>query len=163
MSDEYELYHGVALRQIVVSADSSVRIESFPTGGRVNAFVLNETIGLFLKHSSKRLSPWQFTFQIDQLECLRTLEASCRQSYVVFVCGMDGMLTMAFNDLHGLLSFEESEQAWIRIERKPRSQYNVCGNQREHPRKIATGTALLNAALVGQLSMEAKGPNGNAR
>lgn len=148
MFDDYELYHGVAIREIVVNAASGVRIAPFRLGGRIAAFVLNEKIGLFLKHSSKRLSPWPFTFQIDQLECLRDLEAECLRSFVIFVCGPDGMLTMAFEELHGLLNFENSEQAWIRIERKPRSLFKVRGNLREHPRKIAKGAAPVNVALL---------------
>ncbi len=148
MFDDYELYHGVVLREIVVRNDSSVRIAPFRSSGRVAAFVLNDAIGLFLKHSSKRLSPWQFTFQSDQLECLRELERNCVQTFTVFVCGRDGMLTMAFDDLHELLNLEESKQAWVRIERKPRSMYTVRGNEREHSRKIAKGISPLKEVLI---------------
>ncbi len=78
MFDEYELYQGVVLRQIVVGAHAAVRVTPFERDGRVNAYVLNDSIGLFIKHSSKRLPPWSFTFHLEQVADLLDLELLTR-------------------------------------------------------------------------------------
>ena len=49
--------------------------------------------------------------------------------------------------LHEIVSFQESEKAWVRIERKPRSQYGVYGNRAELPRKVANGISVIIESL----------------
>jgi hypothetical protein len=147
MFDDYELYQGVVLRQIVVGAPRSVRFRPFEREGRINAYALNDRIGLFIKHSSKRLSPWPFTFHIEQVADLLDLESSFTNSFVAFVCGQDGLVTIDVATLHNLVSFEGTESAWIRISRKPRSMYTVVGNRDELPNKVGNGAALILDAL----------------
>ena len=43
--------------------------------GRIAAFVVNGLIGLYVKHSSKRMPPWRFSFTIEQASDLLDLEA----------------------------------------------------------------------------------------
>lgn len=147
MFDDYELYQGVVLRQIIVGAHATVRVTPFEKEGRVNAFVLNDKIGLFVKHSSKRMSPWRFTFHIEQIADLLDLEAAYFNSFVGFVCGMDGLVVIDVATLHQLVSFEDTETAWLRIDRKPRSLYDLSGNRGELPNKVPRGASLVHAAL----------------
>lgn len=147
MFDEYEIYQGVALRQIIGGAKSAVCLSPFRKRGRVSAFVLNGTIGVFVKHSSKRMSPWHFTFHRQHVLDLKKLEAACRGSYMIFVCGFDGLVAIDASCLHELVSFEETEQAWVRIERKPRSMYGLSGNRADLKHKLAHGAAPIHAAL----------------
>src|SRR5215510_15363355 len=129
MFDEYEFYQGVVLRQLVVQASSSIIITPFEKQGRVNAFVVNGKIGLFIKHSAKRMPPWAFTFNLEQASDLLDLEAACHETFVVFVCGDDGLVTLDVGILHSIVSFNSTEHAWVRIDRPPRSQYSVSGNR----------------------------------
>lgn len=147
MSDEYEFYQGVVLRQLVVNADSFLIIRPFVNEGRVNAFVLSGKVGVFIKHSAKRMSPWRFTFNIDHVSDLLDLEAKYFDSFVVFVCGDDGLVALDVASLHEIVSFQDSENAWVRIERKPRSQYGISGNRAELPRKIANGISIVVESL----------------
>ena len=115
----------------------------------MNAYVLNDSIGLFIKHSSKRLPPWSFTFHLEQVADLLDLEIAHTKSYVAFVCGMDGLVALDVATLHQLVTFEVSESAWIRIHRKPRSMYSVAGNRAELPTKIARGASTILEAISG--------------
>lgn len=151
MSDEYEFYQGVVLRQLVVSAVTSIIITPFVREGRINAFVINGKIGVFIKHSSKRMSPWRFTFTLDQIADLLDLEAACHDTFAVFVCGDDGLATLDVASLHKIVSFEDSEHAWIRFDRPPRSQYDVSANGAELPNKIARGTGPIQEAITSKL------------
>ena len=139
MSNEYEFYQGVVLRRLIVETELSLMLRPFVKEGRINAFVVNGKYGVFIKHSAKRLSPWRFTFNIEQVADLLDLEAKFFDSFVVFVCGDDGLVTLDVGSLHEIVSFEESENAWVRIDRSPHSQYGVSGNRAELDHKMANG------------------------
>lgn len=147
MLDDYELYQGVVLRQIVVESHAAVQVTPFERAGRVNAYILGEKIGLFIKHSSKRMSPWSFTFHIDQIGDLLDLEIAYPVSFCAFVCGIDGVVTLDIGTLHQLVTFENSDAAWLRISRKPRTMYSVGGNRGDLPQKVARGCGLILSAI----------------
>lgn len=150
MLDEYEFYQGVVLRQLVVIADSSITIRPFLREGRINAFVLNGRIGVYIKHSSKRMTPWRFTFNIDQAADLLDLEQRYPITFVVFVCETDGLVALDIAAVHEIVSFEQSDNAWLRIERPPRAQYDVGGNKANLGRKVPRGVqAILDAYKNG--------------
>jgi hypothetical protein len=156
MFDEYEIYQGLVLRHLVTEASSPITARSFVTHGRISSFVLNERVGVFVlnervgvfvKHSSKRMRPWRFTFHIDQIADMLDLEAAFPNSFATFVCGTDGLLTLDMMTLHQLVSFEETEQAWVRIDRRPRAMYSLSGNRSELSHKVARGAETLLSAL----------------
>ena len=75
MFDEYEFYQGVVLRSIIVDAQGPLTVRPFVREGRIGAFVLNSRVGVLMKHSTKRMSPWRFTFTLEQVADLLDLEA----------------------------------------------------------------------------------------
>jgi hypothetical protein len=151
MFDEYEFYQGVVLRSIIVDGDLAITVKPFVNEGRISAFVVNSRFGVFMKHSSKRMSPWRFTFNLDQVSDLLDLEGRYFDSFVVFVCGTDGLVTLDVATLHQIVTFNDVEHAWVAIERKPRTQYSVRGNRTELPNKIAHGTALIHETIKSRV------------
>lgn len=141
MLDEYEFYHGAVLRQLILESDQSLTIRPFVREGRVNAYVVNGRVGLYVKHSSKRMSPWRFTFTIEQAADLLDLETRYPESFMILVCETDGIVTLDCLQLHNVVSFHESENAWIRVERPPRAQYDLGGNKGELGNKLPRGMA----------------------
>lgn len=141
MLDDYEFYQGVVLRQLAVENDYSLSVSfrPFVREGRINAFVLNGRVGVYMKHSSKRMSPWRFTFTIEQAADLLDMEHKFPDSFMVFVCGTDGLVTLSLADLHSIVSFQESENAWVSISRPPRTQYEIAGNRGELGYKVSRG------------------------
>ena len=147
MFDDYELYQGVVLRQLVVAASMPLSIEPFDYEGRINCFVLNGRVGIFLKHSSKRMTPWQFTFQQPHVKELRQLMKARNTSFAVFVCGLDGAVCLEASALFGIIDVRKSESAWIRIERRPRKMYGISGNAGDLSGKVARGLDVIIDAL----------------
>lgn len=143
MFDEYEFYQGVVLRSIIVDAQGPLTVRPFVREGRIGAFVLNSRVGVLMKHSTKRMSPWRFTFTLEQVADLLDLEAKYFDSFVVFICGDDGLVTLDVGALHEVVTFDNAETAWVAIERKPRSQYSVRGNRTELVRKVPHGVAAI--------------------
>jgi|SRR6185369_10689719 len=139
MSDEYEFYQGIVLRQLVVNSDFSLMLRPYEKQGRINAFVVNGKIGVFLKHSAKRMSPWRFTFSIEQVADLLDLTAAFSSSFVVFVCGDDGLVTLDVASLYDIVTLQDTENAWVRIERPRRAQYAISGNKADLPNKVPNG------------------------
>jgi hypothetical protein len=151
MPDEYEFYQGAVLRQLVIESDSSITFRPFVHEGRINAFVLNGRVGLYIKHSSKRMSPWRFSFTIEQVADLLDLEAKYPDSFIAFVCETDGIVTLSCRDLHEIVSFQETENAWIRIERPPRNQYELIGNRGHLETKVARGIGSVVETLTSRV------------
>jgi hypothetical protein len=141
MFDNYEFYQGLALRNLVVQAEIPIAIRPFVREGRIAAFVIDGRYGVFMKHSTKRMSPWRFSFTLEQISDLLDLEAKYFDSFVVFICGEDGLVTLDVGALHAAVTFDSVETAWLSIDRKPRSQYGVRGNRAELPRKVPHGIA----------------------
>jgi len=111
--------------------------------------VMNGRVGIYVKHSSKRMSPWRFTFTIEQAADLLDLEAKYLDSFLVFVCETDGLVALPFAELHSLVDFSQSDNAWVSISRPPRAQYHLAGNRGELNRKVSRGIGtILDATLV---------------
>ncbi len=152
MFDDYEFYQGVVLRSIIVNADFSVMVRPFLREGRISAFVINSRIGVFMKHSAKRMSPWRFTFSLEQAADILDLEGKYFDSFVVFICGSDGLVTLDMAALHQIFTFDDVEKAWVAIERRPRSQYGVWGNRAELSNKVSKGTGPIIEAMKPRTS-----------
>lgn len=149
MLDDYEFQQGVVLRQLAVENDYSLSVSfrPFVREGRINAFVMNGRVGVYIKHSSKRMSPWRFTFTIEQAADLLDLEHKFPDSFMVFVCGTDGLVTLSFADLHSIVGFQESENAWVSVSRPPRNQYELAGNRGELKYKVSRGIGTITETL----------------
>ena len=72
MIKEFEFYHGVVFTKLIHSSKKCISIKSFPTSSNAS-YIYNENIGIYIKHSTKRLSPWHFSLQkihLDEIDCI---------------------------------------------------------------------------------------------
>src|SRR5579863_10543944 len=99
MIADFERYHGVALRSLIVAAQCQLTIEKWGEEGRVDSYLLNSKTGVHIKHSAKRLPPWQFSFTDDQLQGLSELRTGSDALWFIFVCGQDGVVALADAEL----------------------------------------------------------------
>jgi hypothetical protein len=73
---EFERYYGTVFTSLFEEV-SDVRIKKISNND--SAYILNESLGLYIKHATARISPWSYSFRtndfavIDQLE-LETTE-----------------------------------------------------------------------------------------
>lgn len=146
MSVDFETSQGVVLREIIAGT-TTVNVAPYNRHGRLDAFVFGGKVGVFVKYSTKRMSPWRFTFHIDQVSELLDLEAEHPNTFMVFVCGVDGLVTLDIATVHELVSFQDTEQAWLRIDRKPRTLYGLAGNRAALENKVARGVEPILSAL----------------
>ena len=127
MIPEYKLYHGAAIAELVHELLSPVSIDELNESGRLSSYVLNSRVGLQIKHSTQRLTPWSFTFTPYNMSELLALRARFDAVFVVFVCETQGMACLSIEELLSVSDVGQSEQVWIRIERRRGKWFQVHG------------------------------------
>lgn len=128
MIAEYERYHGVVLWELIAKASAPLSIEARDRTGRLNSFVLNGQTGLHIKHSSKRLAPWQFTFNDDNWREFEGLCGECVSVWVALVCGSDGVICLSATELRTVTQVEAGAVRFVRVDRDRATMYRVFGN-----------------------------------
>lgn len=139
MIPEYKFYHGSVLVELVNLRNGALSIDELNEDGRLSSYVLDGAVGLQIKHSSNRLHPWQFTFTKSNLVQLLALRHSYQVVFIVLVCHDDGMVTLTLEEVTEILATGESDQAWIRVDRKKNEWYSVYGGAAELPGKRPQG------------------------
>ena len=85
------------------------------------------SIGIYIKISKKRISPWRYTFdRIHQSEIM-DLALSTDELFIVFVAGLDGFAALSYNELKKLLDDNFDDTEWVSVSRKIRQSYRVDG------------------------------------
>ena len=127
MIGEFELYHGAALRELVVRSGVMLTIGSDDEAGRVNSYCVDGKVGLYLKHSRKRLPPWQFTYLPDHLAELETLEAKYERVWLIQICGLDGLVTISLDEFHEMNPRDSETTSFVRVDRDRNTMYRLNG------------------------------------
>ena len=84
-------------------------------------------IGLFLKSSNKRRSPWQYSFLKDHQMEIERLKKTQDETFVLFLNDDDGVACVSYDQLKQFLDDEFEEVENVRISRKSRQAYRVSG------------------------------------
>lgn len=138
MIADLDRYQGAVIRQLLVVSAKALHLGAVSTSGRVDAFFVEQ--GAFqVKHSSKRLSPWQFTYMEENLQELAQLEASYSPVWVLLVCGQDGIVGLSLEELRTVIRTNEQGDASIRVKRGKNSMYRVSGASGELSRAKPKG------------------------
>lgn len=135
MIKEFEFYHGVVFTKLIHCSKNSISIKSFPTTSNAS-YVYNENIGIYIKHSTKRLSPWRFSLQKIHQDEIVQMKNQLKEVFLVLVCGDDGIVTLSYNELKQILNEVHEEVEWISASRKPNKEYTVKGSDGELGRKV---------------------------
>lgn len=124
---EFEFYHGAILAKLIHHSDRALTLSLFSTGSNAT-YVLNGTIGLYFKYSTKRMKPWIFTMQKVHLKEIIAMGSKLEKVYVILICGDDGAATLTMDETFQIVSSNQGDSAWISVSRTPRSEYSVKGS-----------------------------------
>lgn len=147
MIAEYKFYHGAVLAELVNLKTGTLAIDELNEDGRLSSYVLEGRVGLQIKHCTNRLHPWQFTFTKANLVQLLALQQSYQPVFIVLVCHYDGMVTLTLEEMTEVLATGESDQAWIRVDRRKNEWYAVNGGAAELAGKRPQGVQKIIQAL----------------
>jgi len=149
MIAEYKFYHGAVLAELIDLKTGPLSIDELSEGGRLSSYVLDGKVALQIKHCTNRLHPWQFTFTKANLVQLLALQQSYSAAFVVLVCRTDGFVALTLEEVTEVLAKGETEQAWIRVDRKKNEWYSVNSGTAEIAGKRPHGVQKIIQALGG--------------
>lgn len=128
MIREHELYHGAALLKLLSSGELPIEVKPFAIAGAKSSYVINRSIGVFIKHSALRMSPWAFTFQPAQQEELIQMMAAFENIFLLLVCERDGVAVLTGTEIRTVLDTSHNTTQWISVKRGKREQYQIKGS-----------------------------------
>jgi hypothetical protein len=147
MISDFERYHGAVLRDLIVCAGRPLEIAVYDDSGRVNSFLIDNRIALHIKHSSKRIPPWSFTFTDENVEELTRLARPDVTLWLALVCGQDGIVAISFDEFHTINPSWAKATSFVRVDRDKRTMYRVFGTNGRLPAAKPRGTSPLIADL----------------
>jgi hypothetical protein len=148
MTSDYKLYQGAVFTELLDSVDEQLSIRAIREEGRLGAYIVSDRVGLYIKHSAVRMSPWQFTFSKANALALMELRRRTPKVFIVFVCWLDGMMCASLDELTEILGAGVSEQAWVRIQRRKNEWYSVSGAAGDMQYKKPQGLGAIIEALA---------------
>ncbi len=135
MIRDFEFYHGLVFARILHATQRPLSIRPFQSVSN-SSYVVNETVGIFIKYSSKRMTPWRFTFMKEHQEEIELLKGSYQKAFLVLVCSDDGVVCLSYDELKRILDCQHDPIEWISATRHKREMYSVRGSDGELDFKI---------------------------
>ena len=135
MIKEYEFYHGVVFSKLIHFGENNISIKPYPSDTNAS-YVLNDNIGIYIKHSTKRLSPWNFSFLKKHQDEMLEMKQSLGEVFLLLVCGEDGIVTLSFDEIKRILNEVHGDVEWISASRTPNKEYTIKGSDGGLGRKV---------------------------
>jgi hypothetical protein len=136
MIKEFEFFHGVVLSRLIHASQDRIDIRPFPTQSN-SSYILNRDIGLFVKYSTKRMSPWSFTFMRGHQEEILQMRKRMADVFTLLVCNDDGIVCLSYDELRLVLDEHFTDAESIRVRRGPREKYAIVGTDGKLRFKVA--------------------------
>jgi hypothetical protein len=138
MIRDFEFYHGLVFARILHGTQRPLFLRPFQSASNAS-YVLNDTIGIYIKYSSKRMTPWKFTFMKEHQEEIDLLKSNFEKVFLVLVCSDDGVVCLSYAELKQILDNQHDPIEWISAKRHKREMYSVKGSNGELDFKIGQG------------------------
>jgi len=135
MIKEFEFYHGVTFSRLFHSSKEAISIKQYPTQDNAS-YVLNDKVGVYIKYSTKRLTPWRFTFQKRHQDEILELKNKVGEVFLLLVCKDDGIATLSFDEVKRLLNEVHEPVEWISASRHRNEKYAIKGSDGKLELKI---------------------------
>ena len=124
-----EFYEGAALH--ILAREGQIQSLRY----QPPLFHLNERIWVLLKYSTRKRSPWGFTFMTSEHDLLSKI-APRAQAVVALVCGSDGVAAFRYDELAAIAP-EAYAAAHVACYRNLGQHYEIWGPQGSLPGKVA--------------------------
>jgi hypothetical protein len=130
---DYTFFHGHALVRLVQDTQTH-GIELYRGN---NCYLVNKKSGIYLKQSTKRISPWQFTFLSDHLNEIVSIERETKALFLVLICNNNGICCLDYQEIAQLILVGNMDQTKsIRVSRSTHEKYAVSGTDGKLKYKI---------------------------
>lgn len=141
---KYEPYHGAVLHRLIrENTEGNLVIKPginkyayLIRKAQYDEFRVDKTVGLFVKYSSKRLSPWRYSIYKEEQEEIELLKEVCNTVYLVLVNGKEGIACLDYDNIKELLDDTFEDHEWLSVSTKLRKEYTIKGKDGNLQRKI---------------------------
>ena len=135
MINEFKSYHGSAFADLI--DESLVPIKLFRPNLLNNAYyILDTDIALYVKHSTKRLTPWRFTFHTDHVLELSQILQKHETCFLVLVCGRDSIAVIEKDEILKLLPIDSPALSWVSVQTSHNTSLTIEGSSGSLKRKL---------------------------
>lgn len=107
---EQDTYHGSGLVQIVEHPSFKALNRG---SNKYGHYLINTDRHVFAKYSSKKKSPWQFTFQPDDLNEIRK---AGQKTFAMLVCGKETVCALTLDEIGQVLDLDSINAQSITVE-----------------------------------------------
>lgn len=126
MIKEYEKFHGAVFSRLFHKTSKKVSIAAYPSKSN-SSYIMNDKVGIYIKHSTSRMSPWNFTFQKDHQDEILKMKNKLGEVFVIFVCHDNGIACLSFDELKQVLDHIHEDVEWVRVSRNARQKFTITG------------------------------------
>lgn len=146
MLNEYGFFHGLVFIEIINAVKNPIKIQTYPSESN-SSYAINDDVGIYIKYSTKRMSPWRFSFLAEHKNEIEEMHSIVDNVFIVLVCNTDGIVCLNYNELKNLLSDDNENIEWISATRSKREKYSIAGSagslhikigNSDFPRKITS-------------------------
>jgi len=127
MISEFEFFHGVVFARMLHATQREVSIKPYSISDNA-AYIVDGTKGIYIKYSSKRLSPWRFSFQKRHQDIIWEMKKNVGAVFLLLVCNDDGVVVLTFDELKQILDENHETVEWISAARNRRQMYSIKGS-----------------------------------
>lgn len=127
MIKEFEFFHGLVFARILHGSERPISIETYPTPSN-SSYIVNGNVGLYVKYSSKRMTPWRFSFKKEHQDEMAEMQEKLKDLFLVLVCNDDGIVCLSYDEVKKLLDENHAPVEWISAARNPRQMYQIKGS-----------------------------------
>jgi hypothetical protein len=127
MISEFEFFHGAVLARMLHTTQQTMVIAPYSESDNA-AYVINDSKGVYIKYSSKRLTPWRFSFQKRHHEKILEMRRDLGEVFVVLVCNDDGAVVLTFEEFQQVVKSDGGVGQWISAARNRGQMYLIKGS-----------------------------------
>jgi hypothetical protein len=126
MISDTSKFHGAAIATIIDEIESGIKIRKI-FANSVGFYILNDQLPILVKYTTKRNSPWSFTFNNGHLSLYYELCSKYGECIVILVCGSDGFVSIGKTEVDQIIRLDNENQKQISVIRKLKHMYAVSG------------------------------------
>jgi hypothetical protein len=126
MISEFEFFHGAVFARMLHSGQAVLSIKPYSESDNA-AYVVNDSKAVYIKYSTKRLSPWRFSFQPRHHEMILEMKGNMGEVFICLVCNDDGVVVLSFDEFQEVVKADGGAVEWLSAARNKRQMYLVKG------------------------------------
>ena len=144
MIEDKDQFHGVALSFLLLALSEKKKFMSLILNGESSSeYVLKIkkdkkdmffkkkqeflNIGLYVKYSTKRRTPWAYTFNRQHQEDIDKSFKKHATTFVILINSNDGIVCLEYNEFRKILDYNHEEAEGIRVSRRLKQSYRLTG------------------------------------